>query len=210
MQIMKSYRDNNNNNKKIDIKYNIQIDIYIAFVLLFCPFLLLLSIVFINMRLTSSPYYWTPQRECILSLGEYVFCVCNTVILPVLLLLLLLFAIPRYLQTKSKYCMSYFLSSLSSSLAKSMLYKIMPFHTIFCTKLKKKSAIPYYTLYLRKYRTSSIINIRFCLRFFTLINIRIRKEFLVILRACSPGQNFEVFKYYTPEKWEVFKITRGW
>ena len=97
-------------------------------------------------------------------------------------------------------CLSFFKFSLSSSLAKSMLYKIMPFHTIFCTKLKKKSAIPYYTLYLRKYRTSSIINIRFCLRFFTLINIRIRKEFLVILRACSPGQNFEVFKYYTPEK----------
>ena len=58
-----------------------------VFALLFCPFLLLLSIVFINMRLTSSPIlldppkrmYFEPWRICI------VFYVCNTVILPVLL-----------------------------------------------------------------------------------------------------------------------------
>ena len=68
---------------------------------------------------------------------------------------LLLFAIYRWSKVNIVF---HFFSSL---LAK---YEIMPFHIIFRTKLKR-NLLPY-NLYLRKYRTSSIINIKICLNFF--------------------------------------------
>ena len=86
------------------------------------------------------PILLDPPKNVFWSL-ENVYSVCNTVILPVLLLLLLLFAMPIYRpKSKNIVCLSFF-KFLSSSLAK---YEIMPFHIIFRTKLKQKSAIIYY------------------------------------------------------------------